>query len=127
MKNKISIIAVMALIVAVTVSLCGCTTDNLAADFHTNEQYVDCTILGTIADTHSEGQTTHTSYVVVTDKGKFEVDRPTVDVFNSAVDPDTLFVTLQRATDKRYRLHTYGIRNDVYYIYPIIVDATPLP
>lgn len=109
---------VRAMAVALTlacVATCGCL-----ADLHANDSHVNARVL----EKHIDHSGDESFYVVVTDQGPLEINRPVLDTFNSSRNPDVLYGEIQ--VNHSYRFHTYGFRFDPTYDYPIIVDVTEI-
>jgi len=91
-------------------------------NLHAEEGYTTATVSRMFID--YSGTTKGTSgshYVVVTDKGNFEIDRPWRDSFNPAANSDLLWAQVKEG--RTYRFHHYGYRFDFMYEYPMIVGA----
>lgn len=89
-------------------------------EIHANEEYTDVTVTKKFVDNSKEGS----HYILVTDKGNFEVDRPIIDRLNNSRNPDTVYGTIIEG--EQYKLHHYGYRIDFLYEYPFVVDAVPI-
>lgn len=107
--NKIVIVLVM-----ITILSSGCLSS-----IHAGGEYIDALVEKKFVDV-SKSQGSH--YLLVTDKGMFEVDRPFIDTFNKSRNADVIYGKIVEG--KKYRLHVYGYRIDWMYDYPIVVDAT---
>ena len=114
MVNKILLLALMALVIVSMVSVSGCLSD-----VHANGEYTTVNVTEKHIDS---GGSSDSAYVIVTDKGLFEINRPLLDTFNSARNPDTLYAMVQ--PNHSYVFHTYGYRLDWDYDYPIVVDVS---
>ena len=107
-------VSALALVV-VFVAMGGCL-----ADIHANDTYVTATVV----EKHIDHNGDNSFYVVVTDQGPFEINRPVLDTFNASRNPDMIYGEIQ--VNHTYRFHTYGYRFDPTYDYPIIVGVTDL-
>ncbi len=87
------------------------------SDIHVNEGYTNVTVQKKFVD--FSGKTSH--YLIVTDNGVFEIDRPLLDTFNQSRNPDVVYS--QIVEGREYRIHYYGYRIDWLYDYPIVVGA----
>jgi hypothetical protein len=90
---------------------------------HWNESYIDASVIGKHIDYSNEGSGTTSHYVVVTDKGVFEIDTPLWDrIFN--MDTGNADVNYAKAEiGKSYVFHTYGYRIDILWVYPIVTGV----
>lgn len=94
---------------------------------HWNERYVSANVIDKHIDVSTSCDkgdcTTSSHYVVVTDKGAFEVDTPLIDrIFNmESRNADITYAKIQPG--KSYVFHTYGYRIDVLWVYPIVTDV----
>jgi hypothetical protein len=90
---------------------------------HWNEGYTDVKVIGKHIDYSKTDSGTQSHYVVVTDKGAFEVDTPLIDrIFNMASrNADVNYAKIDAG--KSYTFHTYGYRIDIIWVYPIITDV----
>lgn len=93
------------------------TVLNGFAGLHWNEGFTQATIQKKMVDYSKDGS----HYLLKTDKGMFEVDRPLLDSFNSDRNADIVFNSIEEG--KTYTLHHYGYRIDVIYAYPIVVGV----
>lgn len=98
-----------------TTLLSGCLSS-----VHANDGYTDIIVSKKITDVSKEGS----HYLLTTDKGMFEVDRPLLDTFNTTRNPDLIYSKIIEG--EKYQLHHYGYRIDFIYEYPIVVDAEEL-
>ena len=89
---------------------------------HWNEQYIDINVIGKHIDYSKSDSGTQSHYVVVTDKGAFEVDTPLIDrIFNmESRNADVNYAKIEPG--KSYIFHTYGYRIDILWVYPIVTD-----
>lgn len=113
MNEKIGKIVVVVSIMAATL-LSGCLES-----IHANEGYTETVVEKKFVDFSKESGS---HYLLVTDKGTFEVDRPILDTFNQSRNPDTVYGNITEG--KKYILHHYGFRIDWMYEYPFVVDVT---
>lgn len=90
---------------------------------HWNEEYTDVKIVGKHIDYSKTDSGTQSHYVVVTDKGAFEVDTPLIDrIFSmESRNADVNYAKIEAG--KSYTLHTYGYRIDILWLYPIVTDV----
>ena len=104
----------------VVIALCLLATGMAWA--HWNEQYIDVSVIGKHIDYSKGDSGTQSHYVVVTDKGAFEVDTPLIDrIFNmGSRNADVNYAKIE--SGKSYTLHTYGYRIDILWVYPIVTD-----
>lgn len=114
------LMAAVAAIFAFVVATSGC-----ASSMHLNEQNTTATVTGKFIDTGTEGsgdsKRTVSYYVVVTDKGCFEIKRAN-EWLDTGSNPDMLYGNLKEG--KTYEFKTYGYRVENWpgaYEYPIIV------
>lgn len=91
-------------------------------DIHANGGYTDVVINKKFIDIGEGWFGTSSHYILATDKGLFEIDRPILDIFNQSRNPDMVYSKI--AEGKKYRLRHYGYRIDWLYEYPIAVEAT---
>lgn len=92
---------------------------------HANEGYTDVLITKKFIDVSKDASgESNSHYVLVTDKGNFEVDRPFLDTFNTSRNPDTVYGNIIEG--KKYRLHHYGYSVNFLYEYPYVVEAVPM-
>lgn len=105
-------IKILAIIILVAIAFSGCLSD-----YHFGEDYTDVTVQKKMIDVSKEGS----HYLLVTDKGVFEVDRPLMDYFSKEINPDAVYSKIEEG--RRYKLHHYGYRIDFEYDYPIVVGA----
>ena len=89
---------------------------------HWNEQYIGVNVIGKHIDYSKSDSGTQSHYVVVTDKGAFEVDTPLIDrIFNmESRNADVNYAKIE--SGKSYTFHTYGYRIDILWVYPIVTD-----
>jgi hypothetical protein len=89
---------------------------------HWNERYIDVNIVGKHIDYSKTDSGTQSHYVVVTDKGVFEIDTPLIDrIFNMENrNADVNYAKIEPG--KSYTFHTYGYRIEVIWVYPIVTD-----
>jgi hypothetical protein len=107
-------------VAALVLVLAFVATGGCLADIHANDAYVNATVIAKHIDHNGDSS----FYVVVTDQGPFEINRPVLDTFNSSRNPDMLYGEI--LVNHTYRFHTYGFRFDPTYDYPIIVGVTEL-
>ena len=94
---------------------------------HWNETYTDVQVIGKHIDySKTDSGTdsgTQSHYVVVTDKGVFEVDTPLIDrIFNmKSRNADVNYAKIDAG--KSYTFHSYGYRMDILWLYPIVTDV----
>ena len=90
------------------------------AGIHANEEFTEVTVKSKLVDNSG----TESFYLLITDKGVFEVDRPKYDSLNESRNPDIVFPSIEEG--KSYTLHHYGYRIDFIYDYPIVVGAVEI-
>ena len=107
---------------ALTILVLGLLSTGMAWA-HLNENYVDASVIGKHIDYSNEGSGTTSHYVVVTDKGTFEIDTPLWDrIFNMDIsNADVNYAKIE--TGKSYTFHTYGYRIDILWVYPIVTGV----
>lgn len=90
---------------------------------HWNGNYIDASVIGKHIDYSNSGSGTQSHYVVVTDKGAFEIDTPLWDrIFNMGTsNADVNYAKIE--IGQSYTFHTYGYRIDILWIYPIVVGV----
>jgi hypothetical protein len=90
---------------------------------HLNGNYVDINVIGKHIDYSNDGSGAQSHYVVVTDKGAFEVDTPLWDrVFDMGTsNADVNYAKVE--IGKSYKFHTYGYRIDILWVYPIVTGV----
>ncbi len=90
---------------------------------HFNEGYTDVNVVGKHIDYSKSDSGTQSHYVVVTDKGAFEVDTPLIDrIFNiENRNADVNYAKIE--IGKTYTFHTYGYRIDILWVYPIVTGV----
>ncbi len=116
MNRNIGVLLILAIVLANS----GCL-----AGIHANEGWTEATVEKKIVDIGTE----KSYYVLKTDNGLFEVEKPLFDIFNNTRNPDIVFGEIEEG--KTYRLHHYGYRVDygfgsTGYWYPYVVDAVPV-
>jgi len=104
----------------ITILLLLVVTSGCLSDIHLGEGYTDATVQKKYIDVSKQGS----HYVVVTDKGPFEVNRPLLDMLDPSRNPDVVYAKINE--NKTYRLHHFGFRFDITYDYPIIVGVTEI-
>lgn len=90
---------------------------------HWNGRFTDVSVVGKHIDYSNTDSGTQSHYVVVTDKGAFEVDTPLIDrIFNmESRNADVNYAKIDAG--KSYTFHTYGYRIDILWVYPIVTDV----
>lgn len=94
------------------------------SSIHANEGHTDVAVEKKMIDYSGSEGGSGSHYILITDKGPFEVDRPILDIFDSSKNPDIIFGRI--AEGQRYRIHHYGYRIDWLYDYPIVTGADKL-
>ena len=107
-------ITIIALLFLITLSS-GCLES-----VHANGGYTDVTVTKKFIDYSKDDS----HYLLTTDKGMFEVNRPLFDTFNQSRNPDLVYSKISEG--KQYRLYHYGYRIDFLYEYPIVVGVDEL-
>ncbi len=110
MRNVNKIMSTTLLIFVIVLS--GCL-----GNIHINEGYTDVIVQKKYIDFSDE----NSHYIIVTDKGLFEIDRPVLDIFNQSRNPDYVYSSIQEGN--KYRIHHYGFKIDFLYSYPLVVNA----
>lgn len=106
-------LAIMTIIVIAAIISSGCL-----AVIHANEERTNVNVQKKMIDVSRKGS----HYLLITDKGVFEVDRPITDRLNQSRNPDIIYSSIIEG--KNYTLHHYGYRIDWLYEYPLVVDST---
>jgi hypothetical protein len=126
MKSRMSLLRLLwevkILPLAVLLLVLGMLSTGMAWA-HWNEQYTNVKVIGKHIDYSNTDSGTQSYYVVVTDKGPFEVDTPLIDrIFNmGSRNADVNYAKIDAG--KSYIFHTYGYRIDILWKYPIVTDV----
>jgi hypothetical protein len=84
---------------------------------HLNEKYIEnATINKAFID-----KTVTSHYIIITDKGAYEIGKPLLDIFNNSRNANVNWAKIKEG--RTYNLHSYGYRIDFLYVYPIVVDV----
>jgi hypothetical protein len=105
-------ILALCVLTVIIISASGCLSD-----IHINEGTTNVTVQKKFVD-YSEK---NSHYIIVTNKGVFEIDRPLLDTFNQYRNPDVVYSGITEG--RTYQIHYYGFRIDWIYDYPIVTEA----
>lgn len=112
LKSSINVKCMVCGALFIIILFSGCLSS-----IHLGEGYDVVTVKKKFIDVSDEGS----HYVLVTDKGLFEVDRPLLDMFDPTRNPDLAWAKIEEG--KTYKIHYYGYRIDFIYDYPIVVGT----